>query len=44
MNQPRHYQHLDEQLAEICAWLESNGYTLHVDRAGNVKLRRKPRP
>lgn len=45
MPDPRHYQHLDEQLAAICAWLKANGRTMHVSIRGDVELRRKvPKP
>jgi hypothetical protein len=32
----------DFELAKICAWLKKHGYTMHVDLAGNVELRKKP--
>lgn len=31
----------DVRLAEICAWLKANGYTMHVSLKGHVELRRK---
>ncbi len=34
----------DKNMAKICAWLKSKGWTAHVDLKGRVALHEKKKP